>query len=100
MKKITLIGYMASGKTTIGEALAKKLNVPFIDLDAYIATKENLSITAIFDLKGEEHFRKTELAYLQELLQQDSFFVLSLGGGTPTVKNAMDIINKTAAVFT
>ena len=94
MKKITLIGYMASGKTTVGEALAKKLNTLFIDLDEYIATKENLSISDIFELKGEEHFRKTELKYLQELLEQDSFFILSLGGGTPTIESAMAIINK------
>ncbi len=94
MKKITLIGYMASGKTTVGEALAKKLNTSFIDLDEYIATKENLSLTEIFELKGEEHFRKIELRYLQGLLEQDNFFVLSLGGGTPTIDNTMEIINK------
>jgi shikimate kinase len=91
-QKITLIGYMASGKTTIGEGLAKKLNCSFIDLDEYIAAKENMSISAFFEHKGEDEFRKVELKYLKELLNRNDFFILSLGGGTPTVDNAMTLI--------
>jgi len=88
------MGYMASGKTTIGDKLSKKLDIPFIDLDQYISEKENLSITEIFNQKGESDFRKSELKYLHELLKSDCSFVLSLGGGTPAVRNAIDIITK------
>jgi shikimate kinase len=51
--KIVLLGYMASGKSTIGVILGKKLNIQFIDLDTFIEEKEQLSISEIFKQKGE-----------------------------------------------
>ncbi len=92
--KIVLLGYMASGKTSVGEKLAIALNRPFIDLDDYIAKKEDLSITEFFDQKGENIFREKELMYLKKLLKKNSSFVLALGGGTPLIKKAMKKINK------
>jgi shikimate kinase len=95
-KKIVLIGYMASGKTVIGKQLAVKLKIPFIDLDDYIAEKEQLSIPEIFKKRGELHFRKLEFKYLKELLDKKENFVLSVGGGTPTVSEVIELINKKA----
>lgn len=92
--KIVLLGYMASGKTSVGEKLSAALNRPFIDLDDYIANKENLSITELFDQKGEDIFREKERKYLKKLLKMDISFVLALGGGTPLLKGAMKKINK------
>lgn len=83
---------MASGKSAVGHLLASKLNVPFIDLDAYIESKEKKSITTIFEEKGEIYFRLKETTYLTKLLQNDESFVLSLGGGTPCYGNNMNII--------
>lgn len=87
MKKIVLTGYMASGKTTIGKEIAKKLDIPFFDLDRSIELEEHLTVAQIFKLKGEVYFRKKEHAMFTELLKEKSSCVLSLGGGTPCYAN-------------
>ncbi len=90
---------MASGKSSIGKKLAKKCNLPFIDLDDYIAEKEKLSISAIFKTKGEIYFRKIEAESLHELLHKKKDFILAVGGGTPCYGNNMELINKNATSF-
>ncbi|SFZ95074.1 shikimate kinase [Flaviramulus basaltis] len=90
---LVLIGYMASGKSTIGVKLAKKLKYDFIDLDDFIENKENLSVSDIFKSKGEIYFRKQESFYLEELLQTKTNVILSLGGGTPCFGNNMQLIS-------
>ena len=90
--KIILLGYMASGKSTIGKEVSKKLYMNFIDLDAYIVKRESQSISAIFKVKGEIYFRSIERRYLKELLNSDADFVLSLGGGTPCYGDNMSLI--------
>lgn len=92
---IFLIGYMGSGKSTVGEKLATALNYKYIDLDDFLQIKEELAIKELFDTKGEIYFRKSENKHLQELLQLEST-VVSLGGGTPCYGNNMDSINSTA----
>lgn len=97
--KIVLLGYMASGKTTIGKIIAKKLKLSFIDLDDYIAEKENSTISELFSTKGEIYFRKKETLFLKELLKNDKHFVLALGGGTPCYGNNMNIIKELGTSF-
>ncbi len=92
--KIVLLGYMASGKSSIGKTLSKKLSLRFIDLDDYIIEKENMSIADLFKQKGEIYFRRIESKYLIEILSKDDDFILSLGGGTPCYGNNMNEINK------
>ena len=94
--KVVLLGYMASGKSTIGRLLAEKMNLNFIDLDVYIEEKEQLSVEDIFKIKGEIYFRKQEHYYLKELLASKSNFVLALGGGTPCYANNMELIKKSS----
>ena len=89
---IFLVGYMASGKTTVGTALAKKLNFKFVDLDHYIENKEDMMVSEIFSLKGEIYFRKLESKYLEELINSDIKTVVSLGGGTPCYGNNLQLI--------
>lgn len=97
---IVLIGYMGSGKSTVGKVLAKELNMDFIDYDTYIENKESLSIPEIFKQKGEVYFRKKEAQYLSELLSDDPNAVISLGGGTPCFgSNMQTIITSTPNVF-
>ncbi len=92
--KIILLGYMASGKSTISKLLAKKLQMDAIDLDDYIVEKEGLSIRDIFKTKGEIYFRVQENKYLLELLENKNSFVLALGGGTPCYANNMNLMVK------
>lgn len=86
------MGYMASGKSTIGKRLAKKLNYNFIDLDDLIESKENASVSEVFKSKGEIYFRKQEALYLREQLQSKEDIILSVGGGTPCYSSNMDAI--------
>jgi shikimate kinase len=74
---------MGSGKSTVGQELALRLNYSFIDLDDYIANKEQKSISEIFGDHGEIYFRKRESLYLKDLLHGVNNTVLALGGGTP-----------------
>ncbi|MBJ6368837.1 shikimate kinase [Snuella sedimenti] len=89
---ITLIGYMASGKSTLGKELAVKLDYDFIDLDDYIEVKENTSVSNIFKTKGEIYFRTIETKYLKTLIESKSNLILSLGGGTPCYGNNMNVL--------
>tara|TARA_A100001015_G_scaffold15585_1_gene18173 strand:+ start:118 stop:678 length:561 start_codon:yes stop_codon:yes gene_type:complete len=97
---IVLIGYMGSGKSSVGKKLAKKLDISFIDLDQAIEKKYNKTVSNIFSEIGEIEFRKIEKKILIKILDYKSNFVLSLGGGTPCYSNNMDVINsKTKNTF-
>lgn len=98
--KIVLIGYMGSGKSIIGKSLELKINIPFIDLDQYIADKEQLSVINIFKLKGDIYFRKIETFYLQEIINKNDSVILATGGGTPCFGNNMEILkNKSKTIY-
>lgn len=90
--KVVFVGYMGSGKSLVGKLLAKKLEVPFYDLDAIIEEKENQSIRELFETKGEIYFRKIENNILKLVLQKTESFVLSLGGGTPCYHNNHELL--------
>lgn len=92
--RVILLGYMGSGKSTVGKKLAKTLHYEFIDLDEYIVKKEGTSINEIFKNKGEIYFRKLEHNTLKEILIQNTNFVLALGGGTPCYGNNNQLINE------
>lgn len=77
---IFLCGMMGAGKTTTGQPLAKKLQVPFIDLDRLIETHEGMPIPEIFKLKKEDYFRTIERKILIDLTD-DADGVIALGGG-------------------
>ena len=90
--KIVLIGYMGSGKSSIGKILSEKLAYSLVDLDDYIEKKENSTVKTIFKTKGEIYFRKKENEYLKVLLRTEGNMILSLGGGTPCYGQNMDLI--------
>ena len=92
--KIFLLGLPGSGKTTLGQSLAKSLNIKFFDLDHEIEKKYNQTISNLFHQKGEEWFRTTEALVLQSLCVYPHDFVLALGGGTPCYGRNMKVVNE------
>ena len=92
MTRIILIGYMGAGKTTIGRALAKELDVPFYDLDWYIESRRHKTVAQIFAEEGEEAFRRIEHNMLHEVAEFEDV-VISCGGGTPCFFDNMEYMN-------
>jgi len=96
--KIALVGYMASGKTLVGERLAAELNIPFVDLDQEIEKDSGQTISELLPIKNGLHFRKLERQVLLRVLEMPNL-VLSCGGGTPCYYNNMEEINAKATSF-
>jgi shikimate kinase len=91
--KIFLIGFMATGKTTVGEELAKTIDYQFIDLDQFIEEKYRKTIKMIFEYYGEDHFRQIENEALREIAEFQGNFVVASGGGTSCFYNSVDFMN-------
>ena len=95
--KIILIGYMGSGKSSVGRQLAASLNYKFIDLDQAIAQETGSSISDLFATKGEVYFRKMERKLLAKILTDSSNLVLALGGGTPCYGDMIQFLKSVAS---
>ena len=91
--RIFLTGFMGSGKSQTGPALAKQFHSCFADLDIVIEQKNKKSVPEIFSLSGEETFREMERKCLQELIENNHDIVLSTGGGTPCFYDNMQLMN-------
>lgn len=94
--KIILAGFMGSGKTTVGQILARQLQLPFLDLDAEIERSAGSSIAAIFAGKGESFFRKLERQQLARCLQEQKSLVLATGGGALLSEGTEELLQGTA----
>ncbi|MEY8847254.1 shikimate kinase [Psychroserpens sp. XS_ASV72] len=92
---LILIGYMGSGKSTIGKALSQLLGYNFIDLDAHIERHMEMEIASIFKTRGEIFFRRKETELLSEVIQQVDT-VVALGGGTPCYGQNLEILKAQA----
>lgn len=90
--KIFLIGFMGSGKTTLGKKLARRMGFDFIDLDNFIEQKESLSVPEIFAAHGEDRFRQMEADNLR-LLEVLQNVIISTGGGAPCFYGNMEWMN-------
>ena len=93
MRRVILIGYMGSGKTTVGKALSKETGMMFYDLDWYIESRMRKSVAQIFAERGEEGFRKIEHNMLHEVAEFEDV-IISCGGGTPCFFDNMDYLNQ------
>ncbi|MFH1406616.1 MAG: shikimate kinase [Candidatus Omnitrophota bacterium] len=90
MRNIILIGFMGTGKTTVGKILAKQLNAKFVDTDELIEKQEHMPIPQIFSQKGEPYFREVEKKIIKQLSTQTSM-VIAAGGGA--VLNRENVAN-------
>ncbi len=93
MIRLFLIGYMGSGKTTLGRAYAKAQGLQFVDLDKYIEARRCKSISTIFEEEGEVGFRRIESAMLREVGEFEDV-VVAAGGGTPCFSDNMEYMNR------
>jgi shikimate kinase len=87
--RIFLVGFMCSGKSTVGKLLADKLGYTFWDIDQVIEEREGKSIEEIFRDEGEEYFRSLERKVLEEFLEKEKV-VVSTGGGLGANHTAME----------
>ena len=89
---------MGSGKSTIGAELARKFNMPFIDLDVLIEKKSGKTISDIFGEIGENSFRVLERESLLQILEKENT-VIALGGGTPCFYDNMELIKESGCTI-
>ncbi len=92
MRPIFLVGYMGSGKSTLGRALGDATGLQFIDLDTYIERRFHANIRDIFAERGEEGFRDIERRMVREVCEFEDVIV-ACGGGTPCFFDNMDVMN-------
>lgn len=94
MKRIYLIGFMGSGKTTLGRAYAKAEQLEFVDLDWFIEQRYHREVREIFTERGENGFRELERQLLHEVGTFENV-VIACGGGTPCFFDNMTFMNET-----
>lgn len=97
-QRIFLIGFMGSGKSTLGNELANQLNYKYIDTDAWIEENEKRKISEIFETSGEDYFRKKEREALLSVIQKERI-VIATGGGLPCFFDNMKIITNNGTSF-
>jgi shikimate kinase len=93
IQNLFIVGFMASGKTTVGRALAQRLDIPFIDLDERIVAAAGSTIAEMIAREGEAAFRQLETECLRQAITREAA-VISLGGGAFTQAVNQDLITQ------
>lgn len=93
MKPVFLVGFMGSGKSTLGYAVSRNLNLQYIDLDIYIENRFRTTIKDLFNTRGEKAFRTIEQNILHEVAEFENV-IISCGGGTPLYGDNMDYMKE------
>ena len=84
---IFLVGMMGAGKTTLGKALARRLEAEFVDTDKILVERTGVPVATIFEIEGEEGFRRRETAVIAELARRDGCVVATGGGAVLSQEN-------------
>lgn len=93
---VALLGLRGAGKTTIGTAVAKRLGVPFVELDALIAREAGMELSTIFEMHGDAYFRKLEKDVLRKFLDGKEAAVVATGGSIVTAPDTFDLLKRRA----
>lgn len=99
MKNIFLIGFMGTGKSSVGKLLAADLGMTFVDTDAMVEEKTGKSIAEIFDESSEEEFRRLESSVLRDITDEKGL-VVSTGGGIVVTRGNLELMKQSGKVFT
>lgn len=92
--RIYLIGYMGSGKSTLGNKLAREMGLTFVDLDKYIEERNCKTVPQLFADLGEPGFREKERKALEEI-SEFTDVIIATGGGAPCFYDNMELMNRT-----
>lgn len=98
-RAIALLGLRGAGKTTIGKRLARKLRVPFVELDRAIEQRAGLALGEIFSLHGEDYYRRLEHDTLTDLFARPRPMVLAAGGGIVTSSASYALLRRAATTI-
>lgn len=96
---VALLGLRGAGKTTIGRRLAKRLRVPFVELDKRIEKAADLSLSELFSLHGEDYYRRLERETLQAVLAEGRPMVLATGGGIVTSPETYALLRRSTTTI-
>ncbi len=96
-KNISIIGFMGSGKSTVGRILSGKSNFLFIDLDNIIELSEESLISSIFARKGEKYFRDVESSVIRNIYKNKNC-IFACGGGVVTRRENMELIKDSSLI--
>lgn len=99
VKNIVLIGFMATGKSTVGKMVAEKLKMKFIDSDEEIIKKSGVSIDSIFSEFGENYFRNIESEIIKDISSLEGYVISTGGGVVKRRENIIELKKKGILVF-
>ena len=91
-RRIALIGLRGGGKSTLGRLLAKQIDAPFIELDREIERRSGATLSEIFEMFGQETFRRAEREALDDVLRQHKHFVIATSGSIVTEPGTMELL--------
>ena len=98
-RNIILIGYMGSGKSTVGYKAAKAVEYKFLDTDVLIEEAEGMSISKLFEEKGEPYFREMETETIKRLIAEPKGKIIATGGGLPMKEGNAELLKKLGTVI-
>lgn len=98
-RNIILIGYMGSGKSTVGRKAAKAVEYMFLDTDALIEKEEGMTISQLFEEKGEPYFREKETETIQRLIAEPKGNIIATGGGLPMKEGNAELLKELGTVI-
>ena len=98
-RNIILIGYMGSGKSTVGKKAAKALEYKFLDTDALIEEAEGMAISKLFEEQGEAYFREKETETIRRLLTEPKGNIIATGGGLPMREGNAELLKELGTVI-
>lgn len=98
-RNIILIGYMGSGKSTVGRKAAKAVEYNFLDTDALIEKEEGMTISKLFEEKGEPYFREKETETIRKLIAEPKGNIIATGGGLPMKEGNAELLKELGTVI-